>query len=64
MGKCRNATKGGADAQKGVSPTPLSHACEAGDTGDAVHNLRDEVVSLEDALLQMGASSKMPFHFT
>ena len=41
-----------------------SCAGTAGDTGNVVHDLRDEVASLEDALLQMGASSKMPFHFT
>ena len=63
MGKCMYATKGGSDAQKGVSSTPSSHTCEAGDTGDVVHDLRDEVASLEEALSQMGASSKMPFHF-
>ena len=37
---------------------------EAGDTGDVVHDLRDEVASLEDALSQMGTSSKMPYHMT
>ena len=36
---------------------------EAGDTGDAVHNLRDDVASLEEGLSQMGAPSKMPFRF-
>ena len=61
MGKLRNATKGGEDAQKGISPTPSSHVGEAGDTGDVVCDLRDEVASLEDALSQMGTSSKMPF---
>ena len=64
MGKCKNATKGGSDAQKGTSPFPLSHAGEASDTGDVVHDLRDEVTSLEEALSQMGTSYKMPFHFT
>ena len=63
MGKCTNATKGGSNVQKGVSPTPLSHAGEADNTGDVVHDLRDDVTSLEEALLQMGASSKVPFHF-
>ena len=63
MGKCRNATKGESDTQKGISPTPSSHAGEAGDTGDVVHDLRDEVASLEEALSQMGTSSKMPFCF-
>ena len=33
---------------------------EAGDTGDVVGNLRDEVASLEDAQSQMGTSSKCP----
>ena len=36
---------------------------EAGDTGDVVHNFRDEMALLEDTLSQMGASSKTPFHF-
>ena len=60
MGKCKNATKGGSDAQKGTSPTPLSHAGEASNTGDVVCDLRDEVASLEEALLQMGSYSKCP----
>ena len=64
MGKCRNATRRGSDVQKGISPTPSSCAGEAGDMGDVVHDLRDEVASLEEALSQMVASSKMPFHFT
>ena len=63
MGKCKNATKGGSDTQKGISPTPSSHVGEAGNTGDVVHDLRDKVASLEEALSEMGASSKMPFHF-
>ena len=63
MGKHRNATKGGSDAHKGICPTPSSHVGEAGNTGDEVCDLRDEVASLEEALLQMGASSKLPFCF-
>ena len=64
MGKHRNAPKGGCHALKGISPTPLSHAGETGDMGDVVHDLRDAVASLEEALSQMGASSMTPFHFT
>ena len=41
----------------------MSHVGEAGNTGEVVHDLDDEVASLEEALLQMGASSKMSFHF-
>ena len=63
MGKHKNATKGGSDAQKGISPSMSSCAGEADNTGDVVHVLRDEVASLEDTLSQMGTSSKMPFHF-
>ena len=63
MRKWRDATKEGADAQKGVSPTLSSHAGEADNKGDVVWNLRDERALLEDALSQMGTSSKMPFHF-
>ena len=48
---------------KRASPTPSSHANEAGDTGDVVCDLRDKVALLEEALSQMGSSSKMPFHF-
>ena len=36
---------------------------EKGNTGDVVGDLRDEVASLEEALSQMGVSSKMPFLF-
>ena len=63
MGKHRNATKGGSDAQKGISLTPSPHAGEASNMGDVVSDLRDEVALLEEALSQMGASSKMPYHF-
>ena len=63
MGKCKNAIRGREDAQKGNSPTHLSHRGEAGDMGNAVHNLRDDMASLEEGLLQMGAPSKMPFRF-
>ena len=63
MGKHKNATKGGSDAQKVISPTLSSHVSEAGDTDDVVCDLRDKVASLEEALSQIGASSKMPFHF-
>ena len=63
MRKHKNATKGGSDAQKGISLTLSSLAGEAGDTGDVVCDLRDKVPSLEDALLQMGTSSTMLFHF-
>ena len=62
MGKYKNVTKGGSDAQKGISPTPSSHAGETGNTGDVDHDLSDEVASLEEALSQMGTSSKC--HFT
>ena len=64
MGKCKNAAKGRADAQKGASPTPSSHGGEVGDTGNTAPDQKEEVASLEESLSQMGASSKMPFHFT
>ena len=64
MGKHKNATKEGSNAQKGISPTPSSHVGEADNRGDVVCDLRDEVASLGEALSQMGASSKMPFCFT
>ena len=63
MGKSKNATKRGSNAQNGISSTPLSSVAEADDTGDVVCDLRDEVALLEEALSQMGTSSKMPFHF-
>ena len=63
MGKHKNATKGGSDTQRGISPILSFHAGEAGDMGDVGHNLRDEVALLEDILSEMGASSKMPFCF-
>ena len=64
MGKHKNAAKWGADVWKGASPTPSSHIGEAGDTGDAVHKLGDDVALLEEELSQMGTPSKMPFRFT
>ena len=63
MGKHKNTTRGGADAQKGTISTPLSHRGEAGDTGNVVYNLRDDLDSLEERISQMGAPSKMPFRF-
>ena len=53
----------GADAQKDIPPTLSSYVGKAGDTDNVVHDLRNEVASLEDVLSQMDASSKMPFHF-
>ena len=47
---------------KRVPPT-LPHLIEARDTGDAVHNLRDDVDLLEERISQMGAPSKTPFRF-
>ena len=63
MGKHNNVTKGGPDTQKGISTTLSSHAGEAGDTGDVVHDLRYEVASLVEAISQIGTSLKMPFCF-
>ena len=66
MGKHKKATRGEADAQKGTSPTPSSHGGEASvasDTGDAVHNLRDDVASLEEGLSWIGGLSETPFRF-
>ena len=64
MKKHKSALQGGAGAQKGASSTPLSNRGEASETGYAVHDLRDEVDSLEERMSQMGASSKTPFRFT
>ena len=64
MGRHKNAARGRANAQKGTSATPLYHGGEAGDRGEAAHDLRDDVASLEQGLSQMGAPSKMPFRFT
>ena len=63
MGKCNNTTRGGAYAQKGTCPTPSSPRGKAGDTGDAVHDLRDDVASLGEGLSQMGTPSRTPFRF-
>ena len=49
MGKHKNTMKVGSNVQKGISPTPSCCAGEAGDTGDVVSDLRDEVVLLEEA---------------
>ena len=63
MGKHKNAVRGGANALKGASPTPLSLGHEVGDKGDAGHDLMDDVTSLEEGLSQKGAPSKMPLRF-
>ena len=63
MGKYKNGTRRRADVQEGISLTPSFYAGEIVKTVDVVHDLRDEVESLEDALSQMGGSSKMSFHF-
>ena len=63
MGKHKNTTWGRADTQKRASPTPSSHRGEAGDTGDVVQDLRNDVDLLEERMLQKGASSRMPFRF-
>ena len=63
MGKHKNAAIGRASAQKGTSSTPSSHGVEAGDRGEAVHDLRDDVASLEEGLSHMGDPSKSPFRF-
>ena len=44
-------------------PFPPSHRSEAGYMDDAVHDLRDDVASLEEGLSQMGTPSKTPFQF-
>ena len=61
--KCKNTTQGGADAKKSTSPTPLSHRGVAGDMANGIHNLKDDVDSLEERMSQMGTSFKMPFRF-
>ena len=63
MGKHRNPTWGRADAQKRTFPSPSSHKGEAGDTSDAVQDLRDDVDLLEEGRSQMDTSPKMPFRF-
>ena len=42
MGQHKNAARGGTTAQKGTSPTLSSHGGEAGDTGEAGHDPRDD----------------------
>ena len=64
MGKQKNAAKGGDKAPSSNSSILWSHVGEAGDSGNAVQDLRDEVASLEEALSQMSTSSQTPFHFT
>ena len=64
MGKHKNGTQGRADAQKSTSSTPLSHRGEASNTDTAVQDLSDDVDLLEEGMLQMDVSPKMPFKFT
>ena len=56
--------KGVTNAQEGAFPTQSSHGGEAPDTGNAVHDLRDDVASLEEELSQMGTPSKTTCRFT
>ena len=49
--------------KKGIYPLYLLMVGEAGDTGDVVHDLRDEVASMEETLSEIGTSSKTAFHF-
>ena len=48
---------------RSASQTPSSHRGEAGDTGAAAQDLRDDVDLLEEGMSQMGASPKIPFRF-
>ena len=63
MGKHKDTAIGRPNTQKGTSPTQSSHGGKAGDTGDAVYDLRDDVALLEEGLSHMGVLSKMPFRF-
>ena len=63
MGKHKEDTWGGADAQRSVYPLPPSHRGEASDTGTAAQDLRDDVDSLGEGMSWMGTSPKMPFRF-
>ena len=49
MGKDKNATEGVADAQMSAYPTPSCHRGEAGDTDNAVQDVRDDVVHWREA---------------
>ena len=60
MGKHKHAPKEGVDAQKDTFPTPSSHRGEAGDTGNAVQDMRDNADSLEERISQMGAIPRHP----
>ena len=59
MEKCKNAA-GGSRCLKECLPTPSSHRGEAGDTGETVQDLRDDVDSWEEGMSQIGASPKTP----
>ena len=63
MGKYKNATQGGGDAQKSTSLTPSSYRGEDIITGDAVQDLGDDVDSLKEGISWMGSSPIMPFRF-
>ena len=64
MGKCIRMLLQGEQTLRGAPPpTPSSHSGEAGDTGAAAQDLRDDVDSLEEGMLQLGTSPKIPFRF-
>ena len=61
MGKHRNTTKAGRGTQKNTSPTLSS--C-GGKPCDTAQDLMEEAALMEEVLLQMSTSPKMPFRFT
>ena len=60
MGKHKTANRGGTNLQKGASPFPSS---QNGEEGDMVWDPIEEIASVEEVLLHLDTSPKMPFRF-
>ena len=54
---------GESGCSKECLPTPLSNRGDAGDTGNIVQDLRDDMDSCEEGMSWIGASPKMSFRF-
>ena len=61
MGKHKNAAKGETGTQKGAFPSLSSHGGDAGDTGNTIQDLMEEVASLEKYYHRWALLPKCPF---
>ena len=62
-GKAQECCSRGSGCSKECLPTSSSYRVEAGDMGNAVQDLGDDVDLLEERMSQMSASPNLPFRF-